>query len=168
MALILLLLDVSWMLMRRRGWLRRRGHGELPRHFFFGTLSRRIGADARALLAHLSARGTTKVLVSGLPVCSVVPTARGAPPPPGATTGVKARRAWPPRGRRMTPPPLRAPWPQLRGRPLDALPRAPRHPSHTRAPPLPPSRVPRHSHHANALSGATLAVGGGAGRLAMR
>lgn len=48
----------------------------LPRVSFFGIASRRVTRQLRLLLSVLSERGHHTVVVSGLPVCSVVPTVR--------------------------------------------------------------------------------------------
>lgn len=48
----------------------------LPRASFFGLAARRVARNLRGLMLLLAARGHRQVIVSGLPVCSVVPTAR--------------------------------------------------------------------------------------------
>lgn len=73
-ALLLLWLDM-WHIGARILGLRP-GLSTLPRVSFFGFLARRIVASLSALLALLARRGYTRVLVSGLPICSAMPLTR--------------------------------------------------------------------------------------------
>lgn len=77
-AFVLLMCDIGVSLFSRIGSLlglagRRR---RLPRASFFGLAARRVARNLRGLLLLLASRGHRQVVISGLPVCSVVPTAR--------------------------------------------------------------------------------------------
>ena len=71
-AFLMLLMDVARVL---AGWHGPRGT-RLPRFSFFGFAARRVCSNLRALLLLAASNGHRTFVVSGLPVCSVVPTAR--------------------------------------------------------------------------------------------
>lgn len=79
LAFVLLLFDVAASVWSHVGSLlgmtttRRQ---RLPRASFFGLAARRVARNLRDLMLLLASRGHRQVVVSGLPVCSVVPTAR--------------------------------------------------------------------------------------------
>ena len=74
LAFALLLLDIAFLLARRTTSLYIRSRP--PRFTFFGLLSRRVATNTSATLRLLAAHGHRTVLLSGLPLCAAVPTAR--------------------------------------------------------------------------------------------
>ncbi|KAL3893718.1 MAG: hypothetical protein SGPRY_014038 [Prymnesium sp.] len=72
-ALLLLLVDLAFLLARRAGAFATCTRP--PCLSFFGLLSSRISSNLCHLLTHLAESGHKRVLFSGLPLCSAVPTA---------------------------------------------------------------------------------------------
>ena len=74
LALILLMVDVMWFTFAHLGLISpSQAH---PRISFFGLTSQQVADDLAAIVHRLAANGHKRILVSGLPLCSCVPTAR--------------------------------------------------------------------------------------------
>ena len=74
LAVLLLFSDLAFIAAVRVRLLAR--HRRPPPFSFFGILSRRISKHIGAAAAALAARGHTRLLISGLPLCGAVPTGR--------------------------------------------------------------------------------------------